>query len=198
MTERAASDVDGPQIDTLTGEVARLADEIRVLRDAVDELREKIWYGILNDKFPACAAPSPHDASTASCDACDSLETAVRSQIRSEMAQLTDTLNDFSLDLQFVLREARSPDQPRLCCKNPQLAWEGDLENAAVTCRSCGFVLADDGQLVDWNDPEQRADYAHFLADEQALEQPPAGGHQTADEKKQSPPRGFLFDVETR
>lgn len=113
------------------------------------------------------------------------------------MAQLTDTLNDFSLDLQFVLREARSPDQPRLCCKNPQLAWEGDLENAAVACRSCGFVLADDGQLVDWNDPEQRADYAHFLADEQALEQPPARSHETADEKKQSPPRGFLFDLET-
>lgn len=41
------------------------------------------------------------------------------------------------------------------CCDNPKLYWRGTLENAAIV--SCGFVLADDGQLADWKDPEQIA-----------------------------------------
>ena len=43
------------------------------------------------------------------------------------------------------------------CCDNPQLQWKGTRENATIVCRSCGFVLADDGQLADWHDPEQIA-----------------------------------------
>ena len=43
------------------------------------------------------------------------------------------------------------------CCENPQLHWSGTRENAAIVCASCGFVLADDGQLIDWHDPEQIA-----------------------------------------
>jgi hypothetical protein len=43
------------------------------------------------------------------------------------------------------------------CCENPQLRWNGTRENATIVCLSCGFVLADDGQLADWNDPEQIA-----------------------------------------
>lgn len=43
------------------------------------------------------------------------------------------------------------------CCDNPQLQWRGSRKNAAVACVSCGFVLADDGQLLDWHNPEQIA-----------------------------------------
>ena len=45
----------------------------------------------------------------------------------------------------------------RTCCDNPQLHWLGSAANAAIECGSCGFVLADDGQLIDWHDPEQIA-----------------------------------------
>ena len=48
-------------------------------------------------------------------------------------------------------------EAPSLCCESPRLVWRGTIDNAAVHCVSCGFVLADDGQLGDWHDPEQIA-----------------------------------------
>src|SRR5581483_8482900 len=34
-----------------------------------------------------------------------------------------------------------------LCCAAPRLEWRGTVQNAAICCVSCGFVLSDDGQL---------------------------------------------------
>ena len=50
-----------------------------------------------------------------------------------------------------------SARNPAACCDNPILKWRGTFHNAAIVCVSCGFVLADDGQLIDWHDPEQVA-----------------------------------------
>jgi Zn ribbon nucleic-acid-binding protein len=48
-------------------------------------------------------------------------------------------------------------DCPR-CCENPRLQWKSEsASNCYVECLSCGFVLCDDGQLIDWHDPEQIA-----------------------------------------
>jgi transcription initiation factor TFIIIB Brf1 subunit/transcription initiation factor TFIIB len=49
------------------------------------------------------------------------------------------------------------PETSDRCCESPHLHWRGTLENAAIVCASCGFVLADDGQPIDWNEPEQIA-----------------------------------------
>lgn len=43
------------------------------------------------------------------------------------------------------------------CCDMPRLHWSGERGNASIVCDCCGFVLADDGQLEDWHDPEQIA-----------------------------------------
>lgn len=42
-----------------------------------------------------------------------------------------------------------------------------EFHNAVIYCVSCGFVLADDGQLGDWHDPEQIAWEAELRAEEQ-------------------------------
>ena len=58
-----------------------------------------------------------------------------------------------------LLAEATEPvtDGPR-CCGKPQLQWKSEsASNCYVECLSCGFVLCDDGQLVDWHDPEEIA-----------------------------------------
>ena len=48
-------------------------------------------------------------------------------------------------------------DCPR-CCENPRLQWKSEsASNCYIECLSCGFVLCDDGQLVDWHDQEQIA-----------------------------------------
>ena len=48
-------------------------------------------------------------------------------------------------------------DGPR-CCDTPTLRWKSEsANNCYIECLSCGFVLCDDGQLVDWHDPEQIA-----------------------------------------
>ena len=54
---------------------------------------------------------------------------------------------------------------PEHCCECPRLNWSGSGENAAVVCSACGFILADDGQLVDWHDPEQIAWQSEIDAD---------------------------------
>lgn len=52
---------------------------------------------------------------------------------------------------------AEGHEAQRLCCAAPRLEWRGTVQNAAICCGSCGFVLADEGQLADWHDPEQTA-----------------------------------------
>jgi hypothetical protein len=50
-----------------------------------------------------------------------------------------------------------SNDVPR-CCEKPILRWKTEsASNCYIECLSCGFVLCDDGQLVDWHDPEHIA-----------------------------------------
>ena len=58
-----------------------------------------------------------------------------------------------------LLAKATEPvtDGPH-CCDKPQLQWKSEgANNCYVECLSCGFVLCDDGQLVDWHDPEEIA-----------------------------------------
>ena len=57
-------------------------------------------------------------------------------------------------------------ESPR-CCENPRLQWKSEsASNCYIECLSCGFVLCDDGQLVDWHDPEQIAAERERLAEE--------------------------------
>jgi len=43
-------DVSGDQVESMTAEVSRLADEVRVLRDAINDLREELQYAVRNNK----------------------------------------------------------------------------------------------------------------------------------------------------
>jgi len=66
--------------------------------------------------------------------------------------------------------DAENVDKLRFCCEQPRLQWEGERENATIVCSSCGFVLADDGQLGDWHDPEQIVWERDFIEAERELE----------------------------
>jgi hypothetical protein len=99
---------------------------------------------------------------------------------RADMEKLCDLRDQTGRPLTKLLQEAVSAyyrllagaqgyedgEAQAQCCASPQLAWRGPIHNAVVHCLGCGFVLADDGQLLDWHDPEQIA-----------LEQELAQGH---------------------
>ena len=78
------------------------------------------------------------------------------SELRERLGRpITKLLHDAVGAYYRLLTE--KPEVADGCCENPQLHWSGTRENAAIVCASCGFVLADDGQLIDWHDPEQIA-----------------------------------------
>jgi|SRR5579863_4881172 len=84
---------------------------------------------------------------------------------KGDMMRLTELRERLGVPITRLLHEAvvayyRTLSKPSErsvgCCDDPQLQWKGTLENAAIAC-PCGFSLADDGQLIDWLDPEQIA-----------------------------------------
>ncbi len=70
---------------------------------------------------------------------------------RLETERPADIVDAIREDYRTRLRTIRS------CCHNPRLEWRGTAENAEIVCAGCGFILADDGQLIDWHDPKQIA-----------------------------------------
>jgi hypothetical protein len=83
----------------------------------------------------------------------DELEEETRRAMRTAL---------FALERYEALRYPTTLDR---CCLEPCLKWRGTIENAAIECQNCGFVLADDGQLADWHDPEQRASQRDQIAE---------------------------------
>ena len=93
---------------------------------------------------------------------------------KADMMRLTELRDRTGRRITVLLHEAVVAyhwllSQPRLCCQNPRLAWNGPIENCSIDCASCGFVLCDDGQLVDWHDPEQIAAEQELAQWEQEL-----------------------------
>jgi hypothetical protein len=85
---------------------------------------------------------------------------------KGDMMRLTELRERRGVSITKLLHEAvglyygllnGGANPSSLCCENPQLQWRGSREKAAIACMSCGFVLADDGHLIDWHDPEQIA-----------------------------------------
>jgi len=69
---------------------------------------------------------------------------------------ITKLLHEAVAEYYRVLMEDNEAT-PR-CCDKPRLRWKSEsASNCYVECASCGFVLCDDGQLVDWHNPEQIA-----------------------------------------
>ncbi|HUY35691.1 MAG TPA: hypothetical protein VMV69_23310 [Pirellulales bacterium] len=92
------------------------------------------------------------------------------SDLRARLRKpITKLLHDAVVAYHRLLSE--SPKSGEQCCDQPRLRWRGERGNAAIECEACGFVLADDGQVEDWHDPEQIAWEAELKAEEAAMEE---------------------------
>jgi hypothetical protein len=92
---------------------------------------------------------------------------------KADMIRLTELRERLGRPITRLLHEAVGayyrlltvkPEMVDGCCESPELHWEGTRENAAIVC-ACGFVLCDDGQLIDWHDQEQIAWEQELLAE---------------------------------
>jgi len=111
LSEAAATDA--PQ---LTDAIGNLADEIRVLRDSIDDLRSSIRWGLQNDRFrspepqavqePVVNTDEIREAvSEAVEEVGDNLGEIVSETLRDEFADFKDCVDQFSIDVQFAVRK---------------------------------------------------------------------------------------------
>jgi len=106
------------QTGQLADAVIGLTEHVQVLREAIDELRGAIRWGLQNDKFrsPENPATEPveidHEQIDATVrDACSEVSgdvsDAVRESFKEEMRELRDSLDQFSIDATWAARKIR-------------------------------------------------------------------------------------------
>ena len=75
--------------------VEDLAEHVQLLREAVDELRSAIRWGLQNERF------APTD------ELCDQVSAAARETIKEESAGMRDAMDQLAIDAQFAARKIR-------------------------------------------------------------------------------------------
>ena len=109
---------DGEQTEQLVEAVRALTEHIEVLRNAIDEFRSAVRWGLQNDRFrsPENPVTEPveidHEGIHATVrDACSEISgevsDAVRDGLKEEMREMRDSLDQFSIDAQWAARKIR-------------------------------------------------------------------------------------------
>jgi len=107
------TDTDSTQ---LAGAIGNLADEIRVLRDSIDDLRSSIRWGLQNDRFRSPEAQAVREPVINTDEIRGALGEAmeavgndlgeiVSETLRDEFGDFKDCVDQFSLDVQFTVRK---------------------------------------------------------------------------------------------
>lgn len=117
--------------------VEQLTDELVVVREALDELREEVAWSLRNlmDNLP----PQP--------------PTILSSMPADPTAQnWAERLNRFSGNgdsYPLPTLSARAFSSPegtavriRFCCERPELEWVGDADDPSIVCAACGEIVA--------------------------------------------------------
>ena len=113
------------QESQLVSAVHELTEQIEVLRNAIDELRSSIRWGLQNDKFRSPDNPIiepveiDHEQIHATVrDACaevsGEVSDAVREGLRDEVRELRDSLDQFSIDATWAARKIREKPSEEL------------------------------------------------------------------------------------
>jgi len=154
------------QVEHLTDAVHSLADQVEGLRNVLDELRSQLVLAIRNGRL---SDPS----------------SSWLVRLKSMPADPTgDWSNRVGVESIEVPTSVRNADQPHFCCTNPQLGWFGDPGFPSIECANCGYLVADDGQLVLYSAPDQNDEKLDAHVDDVA-------------KKRDDSQRSFPWDQET-
>jgi hypothetical protein len=115
--------------------VEQLHEEIRILRTAIDELRDDVVWAARQ----VLAAGYDLNPSEMPVRPLDPLAPDAEQRYRPAT----------------VMNSQQSPESSGglgYCCENPRLGWTGDPESPGIECQHCGYLVADEGEVVIWRD----------------------------------------------
>lgn len=116
------------EVNQLAISVTQLTEEVRILRMAIDELRDDVVWAarqVLTTGYQVSGKPPPPPRDPLAPDADYVLP-------RTQVAEVSDEL--------------------LYCCDSPALAWHGPTDAPGIACTNCGYLVADEGSVVIWRD----------------------------------------------
>lgn|GEM_PF-6246107 len=130
----------------LVGAVDQLHEEVRILRQAIDELRDDVVWAA-RQVLAAGHQVSPSQAP------------------RRPVDPLAPDAGDVSDE------SAEAADESlEYCCVRPQLSWHGDPESPGIACENCGYLVAEQGSVLIWRADEPGSDSEPTSADTQKID----------------------------
>jgi hypothetical protein len=143
----------------------RLSEQIEVVGEILDEIREEIQWAVRNGEWPRldrltvtaedwiarlrAAAISPDPAAKGDVGRC-LRELLDSPEVR---ASLAEPIRQIAVELQEVVAAEEARGEP-YCCPNPNLQWINDASVPGVVCTNCDFVVAEGGDLVVYKEEE--------------------------------------------
>jgi hypothetical protein len=151
-----------PDAPEVTAAVERLTEEVAAVREVLDGIREEIQWAVRNGAGRRWTAQDDADAD----------DGIVAGDAHSARRNDDSRSRHVLVDAQQFARAMEDVEQLVYCCEAPDLRWNGDPDRPGVACAECGFVVAENGAVVDYvthgSEPPCRPDALPSMADGEA------------------------------
>jgi hypothetical protein len=133
---KTASRPSAGDIAALSTTVGQLHEEVRLLRMAIDELRDDVVWAARqvlisgHQVAPAEVPLTPVDPLAPDAD-------FGQAPAPAEMDEV--------------------PESVEYCCDAPRLTWNGDPDTPGIACENCGYIVAENGSVIIWRGDEEPA-----------------------------------------
>ncbi len=138
-------------------EIRNLRDEMQVLQEAVDELREQLEYALAmrhRSKMHGCR----HERSR-----------AFRWIRLPPIGRRVNSINPYGTPQVTPNSAEASPESEPYCCPQPRLTWHGDPDAPGIACENCGYMVAEEGNISCWRDAPDELPAASPADDERPV-----------------------------
>lgn len=139
MAKAPSNKLTAGDVQDLAVAVEQLTEEVRLLRTAVDELRD--------------------DAIWAARQALAVGDSLVPGHLRRQYDPLVPDSSDSETEeptvpppMDHAMDHADEDAESSYCCERPMLAWNGDPDVPGVACENCGYVVVENGSVIIWRE----------------------------------------------
>jgi hypothetical protein len=144
MARATSKRPDSEHVHDLAVAVEQLTEETRLLRMSLDEMRDDVVWATrqvlaAGYQISGTPPPAPHDPLAPDAHLPE-----------SQTASHPPTM-EHAMD-----RSLEDAESAPYCCDRPKLKWNGDPDAPGITCENCGYVIAENGSVVIWRDPEDQ------------------------------------------
>jgi hypothetical protein len=118
------------ELPDLAVAVEHLTEEVRILRQSLDELRDDVVW----------AARQVLAAG----------ESIAPGQLRRQYDPLAPDASTPDAIAAADIRPAEGSNAAEYCCDAPRLTWNGDPDYPGIACANCGYIVAEQGSVAMW------------------------------------------------